>query len=805
VFLSGVQEGELMAVRLRVCLLAFLLGNLPTLLSAAAPIVPAAWRESFIPNGFVAGELVPFTLSPQAAPSLRITTARATDNPWDRRLLALGNVRVAAGDTGLLRVRIRTVNMNGRPGFAKFVIQSANQPYRKSVEWSLKIDSEWRQFEIPFHFAEAYPSSLYTAEFWLPLAQSIEMTGLTLEHYGAASFATLGLADFPYAGAADTAAWRVAARQRIEEIRKGPVTVVVRDAQGKPVAGAPVRLKMKRHAFAFGSAVSADTLRDGSNNGELYRAQVAKLFNAAVLENDLKWPEWEADRTRALLGLAWLKSNGIEQVRGHNVIWPDWSRMPNDVSGKRADAAGMRTRVNSHIEEVVASVRGLVSEWDVVNEPVSVNVLEPVLGPAEMPRWFQQVRGLDPAVRLYANEYGVVDDGGENLLQQDRYAALLDSLLAAGAAIDGIGLQAHIGDHLTSPEQFLAILDRFSAFGKDLKITEFDVAGETEAIQASYTRDFLTAAFSHPRMSGVYLWGFWAGRHYRPEAALYRLDWTRRPAADVWDDLVFHQWWSDVSGTTDAHGAFTARVFYGDYDVEASVGGARTTQTWSYSPGAANSTVSFGAFDVGPLWSSAVRNAASLAPGPVAANEQVLIRTRDFGPEPAVEPPNGTAPTALAGRQVFVNGTPVRILATTPDSILCLLPSGLGPMATVQLSLFGKLTNSIALPVAEAAPGLFVADRATGRAAAANDDGLPLMAAKKETYVTVRATGIDRASALTVLLDGAPAADVSIAPLGSGLSAIRFLIPGATAPGTATLQVISAERATQLGVTLEIN
>jgi endo-1,4-beta-xylanase len=793
----------------RIGILALALGLAPVASRAATPIVPIAWREAFIPNGFQAGELISFTTdAPQPAPALRIATAAATENPWDRRLLAIGNARVAAGDTGLLRFRMRTVGMGVKPGFAKFVVQAANQPYRKSVEWSLRIDAEWRQYEIPFHFAEAYPASLYTAEFWFPFAQTLEITALTMEHHGAASFASLGLADYPYPGHESAASWRTAAESRIEEVRKGELNVVVRDAAGKPMAGAPVRLRMRRHAFAFGSAVAADGLRDGTANGEQYRTQVVKLFNSAVLENDLKWFEWESDRTRALLGLAWLKTNGIREVRGHTILWPDWTRMPPDVAKQSGDPIAVRARINKHIEELVASARGLVTEWDVVNEPVSANVLERVLGADEMPKWFQQTRALDPSTRLYANEYAVVDDGGENILQQDRYAALIESLIARGTPIDGIGIQAHIGDRLTSPEQLLAILDRYAKYGKDLKITEFDVAGENEAIQADYTRDFLTAAFSHPKMTGVYLWGFWAGRHYRPEAALYRQDWTAKPAAKIWDDLIFRQWWSDVSGVTDANGSFRARVFYGDYDIETGAGTSAATQSLSYLPGVSN-TVSFGSFDIGPLSPTGVRNAASLATGPIAPGEQLVIRTRDFGPEPAaISKPdaNGQYPTALTGRQVRINGTAVPILETSADSIRCAVPSGIGAIATVQLNLFGKLSNAVYLPVADAAPGVFTTT-ANGQGAALllDDQGTPVKSAAAGEYVTIRSTGVMPGLNLRVFIGQTPATDVQVVALSATTTAIRFRIPATVPPRDSTLRIVASAQASQEGVTITVD
>lgn len=37
------------------------------------------------------------------------------------------------------------------------------------------------------------------------------------------------------------------------------------------------------------------------------------------------------------------------------------------------------------------------------------------------------------------------------------------------------------------------------------------------------------------------LWGFWAGDHWIPHAALFRRDWSIKPNGRVYQDLVFHK------------------------------------------------------------------------------------------------------------------------------------------------------------------------------------------------------------------------------------------------------------------------
>jgi hypothetical protein len=67
----------------------------------------------------------------------------------------------------------------------------------------------------------------------------------------------------------------------------------------------------------------------------------------------------------------------------------------------------------------------------------------------------------------------------------------------------------------------------------------------------------------------VIIWGFWEKRHWIPNAALYRADWSPRPAAIEWQRLVRKDWWTDVEVKTDASGTARVRGFLGDYEVVA--------------------------------------------------------------------------------------------------------------------------------------------------------------------------------------------------------------------------------------------
>ena len=125
----------------------------------------------------------------------------------------------------------------------------------------------------------------------------------------------------------------------------------------------------------------------------------------------------------------------------------------------------------------------------------------------------------------------------------------------------------------------LSGLDRFARLGLPIAITEFDINSEDEQLQADYTRDFLTACFSHPAVSEIVTWGFWEKRHWFPKAALWRADWSLKPNGKAWVELTTRKWWTQASGTTDSQGRYGARGFLGQYRVTATYKGKRAEQT----------------------------------------------------------------------------------------------------------------------------------------------------------------------------------------------------------------------------------
>lgn len=256
-------------------------------------------------------------------------------------------------------------------------------------------------------------------------------------------------------------------------------------------------------------------------------------------------------------------------------MWRGRERLKPLVDSR--DLNALNSEIRERIFDVGTLFRDKVVEWDVVNEPVNNHALQDVLGREAMAQWFRWAREADPEARLYLNDYTMLSGGATDPARIDAFYDNVKFLIDQGAPIHGIGEQAHFGWTLVGPERMLKILDRFASFGLPIQITEFDVAVTDEQLQADYLRDFYTAAFSHPAVNSIVMWGFWENKHWMPDAALWRKDWSIKPNGQNYRDLVYGQWWTDTTETTNAAGEVRLRGFKGDHQVRVERDGRSAT------------------------------------------------------------------------------------------------------------------------------------------------------------------------------------------------------------------------------------
>ncbi len=386
-------------------------------------------------------------------------------------------------------------------------------------------------------------------------------------------------------------AWRAEAEARIAKHRTRLFSVVVRDERGVPMPGVDVQVQLVRHAFLFGTQVSPKRVAQANDpDATRYRQETEQRFDTIVMGNEHKMAHWQnlGRRADAETVHDWAQAAGL-RWRGHALIWgvlkyrpvlpePFHSQMKNE---EPIDREALLRRIDASIIDRMLHRKGTTLHWDVVNEPISEPHLFRALGAdtvAEqatlLKRWFDLAHRLDPAARLYLNEFGILVT--QNQDKRDRYFALAKAALDLGAPIHGIGFQCHVWDkkHANPPATLLAVCDQFATLGVELCITEYDTFGpwgadstEAEAAQATQFEEMLTTFYSHPAASGFLVWGIWDGGHWKDSSPFFRKDWSEKPALAIYDRLVRDAWATQAEGQTGPDGIFSFIGHHGRYAI----------------------------------------------------------------------------------------------------------------------------------------------------------------------------------------------------------------------------------------------
>ena len=88
-----------------------------------------------------------------------------------------------------------------------------------------------------------------------------------------------------------------------------------------------------------------------------------------------------------------------------------------------------------------------------------------------------------------------------------------------------------------------------------------------EQLKARELIDYYKICFAHPAVEGILMWGFWEGANWIPVSSLYKLDWTPTPALEAYKNLIFKEWWTNISGVAGKDGIFSTQAFYGKYKI----------------------------------------------------------------------------------------------------------------------------------------------------------------------------------------------------------------------------------------------
>lgn len=534
--------------------------------------------------------------------AIRIKTTKTGDQAWDAQLYFNldKDVEIKKGDTLFFGCKVRGISSVTNKEAMFVTANTRLRPDRKTssnFDITCNINSNDESAWTQVYCGVASPTASTDVDgAWVfhlgAAAQELEIADVFVINFGKAlSDKELPIMSASYLGMEEDAQWRKDALERIEQIRKQDLSILVQDEDGNPIENAKVSVEQKRHEFGFGTIINADEYAKWDADKQAkYRSAFEQIsHNRAGFENALKhYYITDPDRQEEIdKWLDYFEEKDID-VRGHVLVYGSDDRLKTvDMNGvsKNLPQKDLMTSgtsegnealshwIDSHINTYVEKYKGRIYNWDVVNENMTSNDWSNRLdGYDSLVHWFDVAHDADPDVKLTYNDYGILSrDKGH----QDYHYDLCKYLIDNGAPITTIGIQGHVS--LMSPIEIINILDRFSELGKEIEITEFTYEDSDPEFQGQFTRDFLIAVFSEEAVTSITTWGFYEGCMYQPKAAMVDNNFNLKPNGEAWHDLIFHEWWTDEATKTDAEGTASLRGFKGDYAVTVAVDGVNET------------------------------------------------------------------------------------------------------------------------------------------------------------------------------------------------------------------------------------
>ncbi len=400
----------------------------------------------------------------------------------------------------------------------------------------------------------------------------------------------------------------------IRENRMGMFSLQFFDRDGNRIYPETVTVRQTGHEFKFGcSLFLLDQFPEPEKNAA-YRKAFAKVFNCGVaplywdtLEPEKGHPRFEKDSApiwrRPPLDLVkeYCNENHI-RMKGHclayNSFNPSW--LPADNRGinielaKRTAALGERYRYDFEDMDVINEMFTIYKNCYKGNGMRNFQITDE---PEHEKFCFDLAKKEFPCTRLFWNEGCFETFGSDYRGQRSRYYLMLRRQLEMGTKIEGIGMQFHAftgrNDELAGAGMLyksLRAMDIFDCYGElglpihlsEVSIPSWSNDPDDEAIQAELFQRMLKLWFSRKRVEAMVWWNLVDGTAYGGEnvfhAGLMRNDLTPKPAYEVLDRLVNHEWHTELTeaGTGER---FLFEGFHGDYEVSFVHGGEKITRS----------------------------------------------------------------------------------------------------------------------------------------------------------------------------------------------------------------------------------
>ncbi|XP_060075887.1 uncharacterized protein LOC132555554 [Ylistrum balloti] len=376
--------------------------------------------------------------------------------------------------------------------------------------------------------------------------------------------------------------WRLKAESNIDLFRKATLNIIVRKVKGIKLKAFTIEVEQKKSEFGHGTAVKAKLWTNSSYafyNDFVYNTLKPEW---AVLANALKWKgmRWTENKLRfddANATINDLLDNGLS-VRGHNVFWGVEEWVPDWVRGI-TDPAEMLTKIKERISEVVTLTKGRIANWDVNNEALHDDFYERKTGNVDITMdMFREMFAKDQNTGLFLNDFAVFNKGVYTTALTNQAKSFVDNQVP----IHGIGVQSHFPSTDVDMTQLKYRLDKVAEASPPIWVTEMSIRGTNNTAKALAMEDALTMYFSHEKVAGILIWGFWGPSIQWPDDTLTTdtIPIVLNEAGQKYVDLVNTAWRTNWTAKLKTYK--NRRYFKGDYCIKVKKDGV-TLKTINFS------------------------------------------------------------------------------------------------------------------------------------------------------------------------------------------------------------------------------
>lgn len=371
--------------------------------------------------------------------------------------------------------------------------------------------------------------------------------------------------------------------RNIEQYRKSDGIIQV-------PANVKVKVEQLSHSFIFGGNIFLFGQLQTEAHNQQYEKTFVDLFNAATIPFYWKTLEPEKGKPRYEANSSYIfrrpPTDPIVDfcnkyhilAKGHAIIYgmrryghPVW--MPED-------RIQMEHYFEQHIRELAVRYKERIQMWDVVNEPIDQanRGLMPDDYTYKCFKWAMEY--FSPSVIFNLND---IDMHGE-IPYIRRYVEIVRNLIDRDVRIDNVGGQMHIfnpdearriaaGDSILTPEHLWSVIDCLRETDRPVHVSEVTICApdstqKGKMIQAVLVRNLYRLWFSEPGVTGITWWNIVDGGGAAGEpsfSGLYDVDMNKKPAYKILDELINHEWKTELTVKSDQNGFVRFRGFKGKY------------------------------------------------------------------------------------------------------------------------------------------------------------------------------------------------------------------------------------------------